>query len=179
MKWEGLKREKIFLSRKIKGKTKYLCNRRHFEPWNPFLDFCYSQTEYIEGKLWYCPTSHSWQAVRQRFESRLSDYITYDPILCTGITFLKNFYFTVAHSWQCCVSFRYIAKWFNYTYVLLVAQLVKKLPANAGDMGLILGWEYPLEKEMATHYSILAWEIPWTEEPGGIQCMGSQESDMT
>ena len=42
-----------------------------------------------------------------------------------------------------------------------------------------LGWEDPLEKEMATHSSILAWEIPWTEEPGGLQSMGSQESDMT
>ena len=42
------------------------------------------------------------------------------------------------------------------------------------------GWEDPLEKEMATHSSILAWEIPWTEEPGGLQSMGLQkESDMT
>ena len=37
-----------------------------------------------------------------------------------------------------------------------------------------LGWEDPLEKEMATHSSILAWEIPWTEEPGGVQSMGLQ-----
>ena len=37
-----------------------------------------------------------------------------------------------------------------------------------------LGWEDPLEKEMATHSSILAWRIPWTEEPGGLQSMGSQ-----
>ena len=42
-----------------------------------------------------------------------------------------------------------------------------------------LGWEYPLEKEMAIHSSILAWKIPWTEEPGGLQSMGSQESDTT
>ena len=41
-----------------------------------------------------------------------------------------------------------------------------------------LGWEDPLEKE-TTHSSILAWRIPWTEEPGGLQSMGSQESDMT
>ena len=37
-----------------------------------------------------------------------------------------------------------------------------------------LGWEDPLEEEMATHYSILAWEIPWTEEPGGLQSTRSQ-----
>ena len=40
-----------------------------------------------------------------------------------------------------------------------------------------LGWEDPLEEEMAIHSSILAWEIPWTEEPGGLQSVGSQESD--
>ena len=48
---------------------------------------------------------------------------------------------------------------------------------NAGDLGLILGQEDPLEKEMATHCSILAWRIPWTEESGRLQSMGSQESD--
>ena len=42
-----------------------------------------------------------------------------------------------------------------------------------------LGREDPLEKEMASHSSILAWRIPWTEEPGGLQSMGSQESDTT
>ena len=42
-----------------------------------------------------------------------------------------------------------------------------------------LGWEVPLEEEMATHCSILAWKIPWTEEPDGLQPMGSQELDMT
>ena len=40
-----------------------------------------------------------------------------------------------------------------------------------------LGWEDPLEKEMAIHYSIPAWEIPWTEESGGVQSMGSQDLD--
>ena len=51
---------------------------------------------------------------------------------------------------------------------------------NAGDPVLqFLEREDPLEKEMATHSSILAWRIPWTEEPGGLQYMGSQELDMT
>ena len=44
---------------------------------------------------------------------------------------------------------------------------------------LSLGWEDPLEMEMATHSCIVAWKIPWTEEPGGLQSMGSQESDTT
>ena len=60
--------------------------------------------------------------------------------------------------------------------------MVKNTFDNAGDTrdaALIPGWEAPLEQETATHSSILAWEIPWTEEPGGLQFMGSQESDMT
>ena len=52
--------------------------------------------------------------------------------------------------------------------------VINNLPANAGDSGLILGWEDPLEKKMATLSSSLAWKIPWTEEPGGLQSMGSQ-----
>ena len=61
----------------------------------------------------------------------------------------------------------------------LVAQLVKNLPAVQETWVQFLGQEDALEKEMATHSSILAWRIPWTEEPGGLQSMGSQELDMT
>ena len=50
----------------------------------------------------------------------------------------------------------------------------KESAYNAGDLGSIPGWEDPLEKGMATHSSILAWEIPWTEEPDGPQSMGLQ-----
>ena len=46
--------------------------------------------------------------------------------------------------------------------------MVKNVPIKAGDACSSLGWEDPLEKEMATHSTILAWEIPWTEEPGGL-----------
>ena len=56
----------------------------------------------------------------------------------------------------------------------LVAQLVKNLPAVQETWIWSLGWEDPLENEMATHSSILAWKIPWTEEPGRLQSMGSQ-----
>ena len=56
--------------------------------------------------------------------------------------------------------------------------VVKNPPANAQDVGLIPGWGRTLEKEMATHSSILAWEIPWTEEPDYSSC-GCKESDTT
>ena len=56
----------------------------------------------------------------------------------------------------------------------LVAQLVKNLPAMQKTHVQSVGQVDPLEEEMATHSSILAWKIPWTEEPGGLQSMGSQ-----
>ena len=55
-----------------------------------------------------------------------------------------------------------------------MAQIVKNLPAMQDTQVRSLGWEDALEKGMATHSSILAWRIPWTEEPGGIQSTGSQ-----
>ena len=55
-----------------------------------------------------------------------------------------------------------------------MAQRLKRLPAMQETWVQSLGQEDPLEKEMATHSSILAWRIPWTEEPGGLQPMGSQ-----
>ena len=60
-----------------------------------------------------------------------------------------------------------------------MAQLVKNLPAVQETWIRFLGWEDPLEEEMAIHSSILVWKIPWIEEPGGLQSMGSQESDTT
>ena len=56
----------------------------------------------------------------------------------------------------------------------LVAQRLKRLPGMRENRVRSLGWEDPLEKEMATHSSTLAWKIPWTEEPGRLQSMGSQ-----
>ena len=85
--------------------------------------------------------------------------------------------------------FRQIAGWLrniyvNLVYLLilstlaplasLVAQRIKHLPALQETWVRSLGWEDPLEKEMAIHSSILAWRIPWTEEPGGLQSTGSQ-----
>ena len=57
----------------------------------------------------------------------------------------------------------------------LGVSVVKNLPNSVGDTVLSLGWEDPLEKGMATHCIILAWEIPWTDETGGMQSMGLQK----
>ena len=61
----------------------------------------------------------------------------------------------------------------------LVAQRLKHLLAMQETWVRSLGWEDSLEKEMATHSCILAWRIPWTEGPGGLQSTGRKESDTT
>ena len=58
----------------------------------------------------------------------------------------------------------------------LVAQYGKEFACNGADLVRSLGWEDPLEKGMATHSRILAWRIPWTEEPGGLQSMRLQDT---
>ena len=62
----------------------------------------------------------------------------------------------------------------HIVWVSLMAQMVKNLPAMRETLVRSLGWEDPLEKGMATQSRILAWRIPWTEEPGGLQSMESQ-----
>ena len=56
----------------------------------------------------------------------------------------------------------------QYSWASLVSQPAKNPPAMQETWVLSLGWEDPLEQEMATHFSVLAWEIPWTEEPGSL-----------
>ena len=69
----------------------------------------------------------------------------------------------------------FLVVWYDHmTTASLVAQLIKNQPAMQETWVRSLGWEDPLEKEMATHSSILAWRIPWTEEPGGLQSIGLQ-----
>ena len=67
----------------------------------------------------------------------------------------------------------------QYSWASLIAQLVENRPAMQETQVRFLCWQDPLEKEMATRSSILAWEIPWTEEPGRLQPTGLQELDMT
>ena len=62
----------------------------------------------------------------------------------------------------------------QYSWASLVAQMVKYLPAMQHTWVQSLSWEDPLQEGMATHSSILAWEIPWTENPGGLQSIRSQ-----
>ena len=66
-------------------------------------------------------------------------------------------------------------KFFQYQ-ASLVAQMVKNVPAVKETQVQSMGWEDPMEKEMAPHSSILAWEIPWTEELGRLHSMGSQRA---
>ena len=63
----------------------------------------------------------------------------------------------------------------NHIFPKIVAQLVKNPPGLRETWVQSLGWKDPLEKGKPTHSSILAWRIPWTEEPGGLESTGSQE----
>ena len=69
---------------------------------------------------------------------------------------------------------KYIMKYIKCNRASLVAQTVKRLPTMWETRVQSLGQEVTLEKEMATHSSILAWKIPWMEEPSRLQSMGSQ-----
>ena len=84
------------------------------------------------------------------------------------VSFLQRFA-PLCHKEKCSqgdtFSFKHL---FSLLRVSLVAQMVKRLSAMQETRFQSLGWENPLEKEMATHSSILAWKIPWTKEPGGL-----------
>ena len=73
----------------------------------------------------------------------------------------------------CCLFYIYFRLW-KWCWASLVVQVVKNLPAVQETWVWSLGWEGLLEKGMATHFSIFAWRIPWTEEPGGLQSVGLQ-----
>ena len=97
-------------------------------------------------------------------------------ILMGGAVLSKYLIQFSVDGWSCVPSL--IFSW-GQTMEPLVAQTVKSLLAVQETWVPSLCWEDSLEKEMATHSSILAWEIPWTEEPGGLQSMGHKESDTT
>ena len=71
-------------------------------------------------------------------------------------------------------EFKFLSGYMPKSRASLVAQMVKSLPAVWETWVRYLGWEYPLEKEMATHSSILVWKIPWMEEAGQLQSMELQ-----
>ena len=79
---------------------------------------------------------------------------------------------TVLFCWEMAVTTVCVAP--DLDEMQLVPQMVKRLPAMQETWVLSPGWEDPLEKEMATDSGTLAWKIPWMEEPGGLQFMGSQ-----
>ena len=99
-------------------------------------------------------------------------------VLIRDNTFLCHLFMELSSSHilsykTCCFSPIRIAMTFIWVYSL-IAQWVKNRPPVLETRVQSLGWEDSLEMEMATHSSILAWRIPWAEEPGGLQSMGSQ-----
>ena len=93
-----------------------------------------------------------------------------------GLRFVVSYPFSLTSKLRslCPILSTQIALFYPLRGPSLVAQSVKDMPVVQETRVRSLGWEDPLEKEMATHSRILAWTIPWTEEPGGLQSMGSQ-----
>ena len=92
---------------------------------------------------------------------------------------LPSHWLPLGSSFLVCKAGRKDLRWTSTLRASLGAQSVKSLPAAQERQVQSLGQEDPLEKGMAPHSSILAWEFPWIEEPGGLQTLGSQESDRT
>ena len=78
-----------------------------------------------------------------------------------------------------CPDLKGLVGWLGEPQASLVAQMINNLFAMQETWVQSLGWKDPLEKGMATHSTILAWRIPWTEEPGGLLSRGLQRWDTT
>ena len=86
----------------------------------------------------------------------------------------KNTFFVPLFKWPWFYLYQ-----FSFIFLVSSTHSIQDLPAMQETRVQSLGQEDPLEKEMAAHSSIFVWKIPWTEEPGRLQFMGSQESGMT
>ena len=133
----------------------------------------------VESKIWLI---HSWSMKKRKLTKNIGNK---NPRLNNA---LHNFsfpwtnyiiiYMYVLHSLMCIYVYIYTFYLYvcrhGFPFIVWVAQMVKKLPAVQEIWVLSLGQEAALEKRMATHSNILAWRIPGTEEPGGLQSMGLQ-----
>ena len=108
------------------------------------------------------------QTTQPKYKNR--DQHDFSP--CAGATAGCLFFSYTNKSWQ--TSYNQALSWCTTLCPMLAAQMIKNLPAMQESQVPSLGWEDPLEKQMATHSSVPAWKIPWTEESGGLQLTGSQ-----
>ena len=122
-----------------------------------------------------CIVSHDWATFTSL---QLGDFVSEERTIFISLEYLFIYFafilltiYLFIYFWLCWV--------FVTTWAFLVAQILKHLPAKQETRVWSLGWEDPVEKEMAIHSSILAWKNPWTEEPGGLQSMGHRELDPT
>ena len=122
------------------------------------------QLQSVNNKIWARYTT------KQDFRNLFKRSLCYNCLLSL-IQVLLISYLMI---WQNPLTIFYLVVPILVFSASIVAQLVKNLPAMQETPVQFLGWEDPLEKGMATHFSILAWRIPRTEEPGRLQFMGSQ-----
>ena len=117
-----------------------------------------------------CIVSHDWATFTSL---QLGDFVSEERTIFISLEYLFIYFafilltiYLFIYFWLCWV--------FATAWAFLVAQILKHLPAKQETRVWSLGWEDPVEQEMAIHSSILAWKNPWTEEPGRLQSMGSQ-----
>ena len=132
--------------------------------------------------------TQAWSKIKAKQSNTLFSYASPD----TPYSLIQlSFYFLACVSYEAALScqlmldfvfhvlggltvFRTLCPGVKHIWISLVAQMVKCLPAIQETWVRSLGWEDPLEEEMATHSNTLAWKIPWTGEPGRLWSMGSQ-----
>ena len=137
----------------------------------------FSRQEYWSGLPFPSPGDLPDPGIEPRFPTFQADALTSEPPgkpLVSGI--LLKIYFNICLTWKNNqeVSIHKCKQWvFPDSAAVKNLQEMQKMRVRSLDQ------EDPLEKDMATHSSILAWEIPWTEEPGGLQSMRSKDLDMT
>ena len=165
-----------------------MTNRKRFRKWVLHgIELPLHQNQYIN---WVSPTDTSEQSLRVIWDAASWAAVLILPQIKLNSQLSSCTFFLVNNT---LLALHFIFSWFGERASIkhlcwistfnqgspFEAQLVKNLPTMQETRVRSLGQEDPLEKEMATHSSILAWRLPWTEEPGGLQSMGLQELDTT
>ena len=155
------------------------------QAWKEWVAVCWETQQVNLGRS-CCPCGQGWLLVCSGFVDCSSDLrkwhsLVWQGSVCVHLSYPGLKWVLWCWSWEGSHSGPRLRTYWQYwawrhifAWAILVAQMVKNLPPDQETRVWSLGWEDPLEKEMATLSSILDWEISWTEDLGGLQFMGSQ-----
>ena len=159
----------LFVEPKIWHKVTYLWNRNRIRD---------TENKLVVAKGEGPGGGMEWASAISRCKLACIEWINNKVLLCSTGNYIQIP--VINHNWKEYEK-EYVCVWVwlpipthIHVWASLVAQMVKRLPTTQETRVRSLGQEDPLEKKMATHSSVLPWRIPWMEEPGGLQSMGSQ-----